>query len=105
MLVVTAVSCQVILWPSGGLAGLATWESISEPRGFLKILISAQSDDLVFTAFGFKGSVLMVVVQTAMIGHLPYTTLCAGIFAYPTVAEGLITPLSNVPVKAAKQSC
>ena len=31
----------------------------------------------------------MAIVQTAMFGHLPYTTLRQGIFTHPTVAEGL----------------
>lgn len=83
---------------------LKTW-TLSEPRGFLKMLISAESDEILgFTAFGVEGSELMAVVQTAMIGHLPYTTLGEGIFTHPTVAEGLIALLANVPAKAARQS-
>jgi hypothetical protein len=40
----------------------------------------------------------MVAVQTAMIGRLPYTTLQNGIFAHPTIAEGLTFLLRNTPV-------
>jgi pyruvate/2-oxoglutarate dehydrogenase complex dihydrolipoamide dehydrogenase (E3) component len=87
------------------MANILKTRTLSEPRGFLKILISAQSDEILgFTAFGVEGSELMAVVQTAMIGHVPYTTLGAGIFAHPTVAEGLVALLANVPVKAAQQS-
>ncbi len=38
----------------------------------------------------------MAIVQTAMFGHLPYTTLRQGIFTHPTVAEGLTALLANV---------
>jgi pyruvate/2-oxoglutarate dehydrogenase complex dihydrolipoamide dehydrogenase (E3) component len=76
---------------------LKTW-TLSEPRGFLKMLIGAQSDEILgFSAFGVEGSELMGIVQTAMIGHLPYTTLDEGIFTHPTVAEGLSELLASVP--------
>ena len=76
---------------------LKTW-TLSEPRGFLKMLISADSDEILgFTAFGVEASELMAAVQTAMLGHLPYTTLREGIFTHPTVAEGLDDLLANVP--------
>ena len=81
---------------------LKTW-TLSVPRGFLKMLIGAESDEILgFTAFGVEGSELMAVVQTAMIGHLPYTTLGQGIFTHPTVAEGLTALLANVPGKVTR---
>ena len=55
-----------------------------------------------FTAFGVEGSELMAAVQTAMIGHLPYTTLGEAIFTHPTVAEGLTALLANVPAKVTR---
>jgi pyruvate/2-oxoglutarate dehydrogenase complex dihydrolipoamide dehydrogenase (E3) component len=86
------------------MADILKTRTLSEPRGFLKILIGAQSDEILgFTALGVEGSELMAVVQTAMIGHLPYTTLGDGIFAHPTVAEGLIALLANVPAKEIRQ--
>jgi len=39
----------------------------------------------------------MAAVQTAMIGHVPYTTLRKGSFTHPTIAEGLTVLLSNTP--------
>jgi len=72
-----------------------------EPRGVLRMLIGMQSDEILgFTAFGVEESELMAIVRTAMIGHLPYTTLRQGIFTHPTVAEGLTTLVANVPAKA-----
>ncbi len=75
--------------------------TLSEPRGVLKMLIGTQSDEILgFTAFGVEGSELMAIVQTAMIGRLPYTTLQQGIFTHPTVAEGLTALLADVPATA-----
>jgi pyruvate/2-oxoglutarate dehydrogenase complex dihydrolipoamide dehydrogenase (E3) component len=71
--------------------------STSEPRGFLKMLIGASSDEILgFTAFGFEASELLAAVQTAMIGRLPYTSLRDAIFTHPTVSEGLNGLLGRV---------
>lgn len=40
---------------------------------------------------------MMAAVQTAMLGGLPYTVLRDAIFTHPTVAEGLVFLLANVP--------
>lgn len=73
--------------------------TLSETRGFMKALIGADDRILGFTAFGAEASELMAVVQTAMLGKLPYTALRDAIFTHPTAAEGLIglftNPLSN----------
>jgi pyruvate/2-oxoglutarate dehydrogenase complex dihydrolipoamide dehydrogenase (E3) component len=71
--------------------------STSEPRGFLKMLIGTNSDEILgFIAFGFEASELLAAVQTAMIGRLPYTSLRDAIFTHPTVSEGLIGLLGRV---------
>lgn len=71
--------------------------TVSEPRGFLKMLIGMRSDEILgFTAFGFEASELMAAVQTAMIGRLPYTSLRDAIFTHPTAAEGLNALLGRV---------
>jgi hypothetical protein len=64
--------------------------TVLEPRGFMKILIGARSDEILgFTAFAFGASKLMAA-QTAMVGQMPHTTLRDAIFTHPTVSEGLI---------------
>ncbi len=71
--------------------------TVSEPRGLMKMLIGKNSDEILgFTAFGFEASELMAVVQTAMVAHLPYTTLRNAMFAHPTTSEGLIALLGQV---------
>ena len=74
--------------------------TISEPRGFIKMLIAKSSDEILgFTALGFEASELMVAVQTAMAGHLPFTVLRDAIFTHPTMSEGLNVLLASVPSK------
>lgn len=80
------------------MAQILRTRTISEPRGFIKMLIGKRSDDILgFSAFGFEASELMVAVQTAMAGHLPYTVLRDAIFTHPTMSEGLTELLASVP--------
>jgi pyruvate/2-oxoglutarate dehydrogenase complex dihydrolipoamide dehydrogenase (E3) component len=74
--------------------------AIGETRGLIKMLVSETDRILGFTAFGTEASEMMAAVQTAMLGQLPYTILRDAIFAHPTVAEGLVFLLANVPAKA-----
>jgi pyruvate/2-oxoglutarate dehydrogenase complex dihydrolipoamide dehydrogenase (E3) component len=71
--------------------------TLSETRGFLKALISAESDEILgFTALGAQAGELMAVVQTAMLAKLPYTVLRDAILAHPTMAEGLTVLFASV---------
>jgi pyruvate/2-oxoglutarate dehydrogenase complex dihydrolipoamide dehydrogenase (E3) component len=71
--------------------------TISEPRGFMKMLIDEGSDRILgFTVFGAEASELMSVVQTAMLGGLPYTALRDALFTHPTASEGLTLLLASV---------
>jgi pyruvate/2-oxoglutarate dehydrogenase complex dihydrolipoamide dehydrogenase (E3) component len=47
---------------------------------------------------GPEAGEVMPTVQTAMLGGLPYTVLRDAVIAHPTMAEGLETLLSGVPV-------
>ncbi len=65
------------------------------------MLIGANSDEILgFTAFGFEVSEPMAVVQTAMIGGVPYTMLRDAIFTHPTMSEGLLGLLASIPSKS-----
>jgi pyruvate/2-oxoglutarate dehydrogenase complex dihydrolipoamide dehydrogenase (E3) component len=87
------------------MAAVLRTRTISEPRGFIKMLIEAHSDVILgFTAFGAEASELLAAVQTAMLGGLPYTVLRDGIFTHPTVAEGLVFLLANVPARVSQGS-
>jgi pyruvate/2-oxoglutarate dehydrogenase complex dihydrolipoamide dehydrogenase (E3) component len=83
------------------MANVLRTHTIAETRGFMKMLIGKESDEIVgFTAFGIEASELMAAVQTAMVGRLPYTVLQNAIFAHPTMAEGLSPLLASVPAKS-----
>ena len=72
--------------------------TLSEPRGFLKALIAADSDRILgFTALGAEAGELIAVVQTAMLTNTPYTTLRDAILTHPTIAEGLTVLFASEP--------
>src|SRR5690606_15204503 len=80
------------------MAAVLRTRTLSEPRGFMKMLIADESDRILgFTAFGAEASELLATVQTAMLGNLPYTALRDGLFTHPTAAEGLTVLLANAP--------
>ncbi len=82
------------------MAAVLRTRTLSEPRGFMKMLIAADSDEILgFTVFGAEASELMAAVQTAMIGRIPYTALRRAIYAHPTAAEGLTFLLRNTPTR------
>lgn len=71
--------------------------TLSEPRGFMKMLIETDSDRILgFTVFGAEASELLATVQAAMLGQLPFTALRDALFTHPTAAEGLTVLLANV---------
>ena len=94
----TGVPYRLVRMP---MAMVLRAHTLSETRGFMKALIGADDRILGFTAFGAEASELMAVVQTAMLGGLPYTALRDAIFTHPTAAEGLIGLFSTPPASRA----
>jgi len=74
--------------------------TLSETRGFMKALVSYDSDEILgFTAIGPHAGEILSVVQTAMMGKLPYTALRDAVFTHPTMAEGLGPLFGGVPAR------
>jgi pyruvate/2-oxoglutarate dehydrogenase complex dihydrolipoamide dehydrogenase (E3) component len=71
--------------------------TLSQMRGFVKALIGNDDRILGFTAFGAESSEMMAVVQTAMLGGMPYTALRDAIFTHPTASEGLVSLFAKAP--------
>jgi pyruvate/2-oxoglutarate dehydrogenase complex dihydrolipoamide dehydrogenase (E3) component len=72
--------------------------TLSETRGFMKALVSHETDEILgFTAMGPHAGEVMAVVQTAMMGKLPYVALRDAVFTHPTMAEGLGPLFGGVP--------
>jgi len=61
-----------------------------ETRGLLRAVVHAGTDRILgFSALGFEGGELASVVQTAMLGDVPWTVLRDAIFPHPGLAESL----------------
>jgi pyruvate/2-oxoglutarate dehydrogenase complex dihydrolipoamide dehydrogenase (E3) component len=61
-----------------------------ETKGLLKAVVHAETDRILgFAALGFEGGELASLVQTAMLGDLPWTVLKDAIYPHPGLAESL----------------
>lgn len=80
------------------MAAVLRTRTLSQPHGFLKALVAADSDRLLgFTALGTGAGELAAVVQVAMQADLPYTALRDSVLTHPTMAEGLTVLFANPP--------
>jgi pyruvate/2-oxoglutarate dehydrogenase complex dihydrolipoamide dehydrogenase (E3) component len=78
-------------------------QTTGETRGFMKALVAADDRILGFTMFGAEAGEVMAVVQMAMIAEMPYQVLRDAVLAHPTMAEGLGSLFSNVPVRSGQR--
>lgn len=63
---------------------------VDETRGFMKAVVDAESNQILGAAvLGIEGGEVMAVLETAMMGKLPYTALRDATYAHPTLAESL----------------
>ncbi len=63
---------------------------VDESRGFMKAVVDADTGQILGCAvLGIEGGEIMAILEVAMMGKVPYTTLRDGIFAHPTLAESL----------------
>jgi pyruvate/2-oxoglutarate dehydrogenase complex dihydrolipoamide dehydrogenase (E3) component len=63
---------------------------LDETRGFMKAVVDAETNQILGAAvLGIEGGEIMSVLETAMIGKLPYTALRDATLAHPTLAESL----------------
>jgi pyruvate/2-oxoglutarate dehydrogenase complex dihydrolipoamide dehydrogenase (E3) component len=75
--------------------------TLSETRGFMKVIIDAHSDRILgFAAFGPEAGELMANVQVAMLAGQPYTLLGDAVFTHPTMSEGLGMLFARVPKRS-----
>jgi pyruvate/2-oxoglutarate dehydrogenase complex dihydrolipoamide dehydrogenase (E3) component len=65
---------------------------VDEPRGFMKAVVDADKDLILGCAIlGAEGGEIAAMLQIAMMGEVPYTTLRDTVFAHPTWSESLNT--------------
>jgi pyruvate/2-oxoglutarate dehydrogenase complex dihydrolipoamide dehydrogenase (E3) component len=63
---------------------------VDEPRGMMKAVVDADTSQILGCAvLGIEGGEVAAMIQIAMMGGMPYTTLREAIFAHPTLAESL----------------
>jgi pyruvate/2-oxoglutarate dehydrogenase complex dihydrolipoamide dehydrogenase (E3) component len=63
---------------------------VAEPRGLMKVVVDRDTSRLLGCAvLGLEGGEIMSMLQLAMMGDLPYTTLRDAVFAHPTFAESM----------------
>jgi pyruvate/2-oxoglutarate dehydrogenase complex dihydrolipoamide dehydrogenase (E3) component len=63
---------------------------MDESRGLMKAVVDADTGQILGAAvLGIEGGEIMTVLQMAMMGRVPYTTIRDGVFAHPTLAESL----------------
>jgi pyruvate/2-oxoglutarate dehydrogenase complex dihydrolipoamide dehydrogenase (E3) component len=69
---------------------VARADEVDETRGFMKAVVDAESAQILGCAIlGIEGGELMAMVEIAMLGKVPYTTLRDAVFAHPTLSESL----------------
>jgi pyruvate/2-oxoglutarate dehydrogenase complex dihydrolipoamide dehydrogenase (E3) component len=89
------IAVRVVKLPMGAV--LRTWTT-GENAGFMKVLIEAVGDRILgFAMIGSEAGEVMAVIQTAILGGLPYTVLRDAILAHPTMAEGLNGLFAAIP--------
>ena len=72
------------------MSHVARASEVDETRGFMKALVDPATGQILGCAIlGIEGGEMMAMVQIAMMGKLPYTTLENAVFAHPTLAESL----------------
>jgi pyruvate/2-oxoglutarate dehydrogenase complex dihydrolipoamide dehydrogenase (E3) component len=72
------------------MSSVARALEVDETRGFMKAIVDAKSQQILGAAvLGIEGGEIMSVLETAMMGKLPYTALRDATYAHPTLSESL----------------
>jgi pyruvate/2-oxoglutarate dehydrogenase complex dihydrolipoamide dehydrogenase (E3) component len=70
---------------------------VDETRGFMKAVVDADNDQILGCAIlGVEGGEIAAMLQIAMMGGVPYTTLRDTVFSHPTLSESLNTLFAAV---------
>ena len=88
------LNIQVVSMP---MTSVARALEMDEPRGLMKAIVDADSEQLLGCAvLGIFGGEMMSQFEIAMMGKLPYTALRDGVFAHPTLSEAFNNLLTRV---------
>jgi pyruvate/2-oxoglutarate dehydrogenase complex dihydrolipoamide dehydrogenase (E3) component len=80
-------------------------QATDQREGFMKALVDDSDDRILgFTMIGAAAGEVLAAVQTAMLAGLSYPSLANAALAHPTMAEGLSSLFSNVPLRAERRA-
>jgi pyruvate/2-oxoglutarate dehydrogenase complex dihydrolipoamide dehydrogenase (E3) component len=80
-------------------------QATDQTEGFMKALVGDSDDRILgFTMIGVAAGEVLGAVQTAMLAGLSYPSLANAALAHPTMAEGLSSLFSNVPLRAERHT-
>jgi pyruvate/2-oxoglutarate dehydrogenase complex dihydrolipoamide dehydrogenase (E3) component len=72
------------------MSSVARALEVDETRGFMKAVVDSDTNQILGAAvLGIEGGEVMSVLETAMMGKLPYTALREATYAHPTLSESL----------------
>ena len=72
------------------MSSVARALEVDETRGLMKAVVDADTEKILGASIlGVEGGEVMSVLETAMMGKLPYTALRDATYAHPTLAESL----------------
>lgn len=72
------------------MSSIARAVEMDQSRGFIKAVVDKNTQQILGSAvLGIEGGEIMSMLEIAMLGKIPYPVLRDGIFAHPTLAEGL----------------
>lgn len=81
-------------WP---MSNVGRAKERSETEGFIKVLVDADSEEILGAAIlGIGGDEVVHSLLTAMYAKQPYTVISRAVFIHPTVSELLPTTLQNL---------
>jgi pyruvate/2-oxoglutarate dehydrogenase complex dihydrolipoamide dehydrogenase (E3) component len=87
------------------MSSVARALEVDETRGFIKAVVDGATNQILGAAvLGIEGGEIMSVLEVAMIGRLPYTSLRDGIFAHPTFAEALNSLFAGIETAEKKRT-
>jgi pyruvate/2-oxoglutarate dehydrogenase complex dihydrolipoamide dehydrogenase (E3) component len=80
-------------------------QATDQREGFMKALVDDSDDRILgFTMIGAAAGEVLAAVQTAILAGLSYPSLANAALAHPTMAEGLSSLFSNVPLRAERRA-
>jgi pyruvate/2-oxoglutarate dehydrogenase complex dihydrolipoamide dehydrogenase (E3) component len=74
---------------------------LREPRGFIKLVVDSESDELLGAAvLGAHASELIHIYVTLMNARAPYSVIREAIYLHPTLGEAIQSAVAEIPARS-----